>query len=287
MNILNKKIIYPRVVVYKNMIPNVKEFVELLKYSETSEDSIIFKKWEDWYGFGDFMNIPMPQDINHISEEHKQYLDSNGYEKKQLDFVNKIADVFFTTTKDYIDEYNIELPNWVSGGISICKYKISSPDNQYAMHYHTDYRGADADAPGNKFAITCTIYLNDDYEGGGLKFLREDNGDIIDYKPEAGDIVVFPSGDPITGTSHYFHGVDKISENNKYFIRCFWMYRYEGSEEWHANEKKYGKEKWKEIYNDQVKKSFESGKWHRYVVEPGQSDPKLDKSTPFFRKEKK
>lgn len=284
---MKKEIIYPRVVVYKDLISNSKELVDLLKKSEDSEDSIIFKKWEDWYGFGDFMNIAMPESLSEMDDYYIEAGQDSKYQKDQVDFVKTISDIFYKTTKDYIDEYKIELPNWVHGGISICKYNISPPENQYAMHYHTDYRGADADAPGNKFAITCTIYLNDDYEGGGLKFLREDNGDVIDYKPEAGDVVVFPSGDPLTGASHYFHGVDKISKNNKYFIRCFWMYNYEGSEEWHANEQKYGKEKWKEIYDKQVKESFESGKWHRYVVEPGQVDPKFDKSTPFFKKNKK
>lgn len=282
---LEKDIIYPRVVVYKNLIPNCKKYVDLLKFSESQSDFFLFKKWEDWYGFGDFMNIEMPDNYYELKDnpEYLIYKDSE-YAQDQIDFIQTMSKVFYETTNDYIDQYKIELPNWVPGGLSICKYNETNPNNTYAMHYHTDYRGPDADSPGNKFAITCTIYLNDDYDGGGLKFLKEDTGDIIDYKPEAGDVVVFPSGDPVTGTSHYFHGVDRISNGNKYFIRCFWMYNYEGSEEWHNNEKKYGKDEWAKIYGDIVKERFNSGKWHRYVVEPGQEDPKLERSTPFFKK---
>lgn len=282
---MKKEIIYPRVVVYKNLLPQAKQYTDLLKFSRTQPANFIFKNWEDWYGFGDFMNIGMPDNPEQVDIPDIATLDINDkYAQQQIDFVKTISKIFYDTTEDYKKEYNVELPNWVHAGISICKYDETPSNHRYAMHYHTDYRGADADSPGNKFAITCTIYLNDDYDGGGLKFLREDTGDIIDYKPEAGDVVVFPSGDPITGASHYFHGVDKITNGEKYFIRCFWMYNFEGTKEWHENEKKYGKDEWAKIYDEQMVKSIKSGKWHRYVVEPGEEDPKLSFSTPFFRK---
>lgn len=279
---MEKQIIYPRVVVYKNLLPESSKYVDLLKYSETQEPKYQFLKWDDWYGFGDFMNIGMP------NEEEIEDLVPNSddeYELRQIEFIKKMSSVFFSVTKDYIEEYNIELPNWVPGGLSICKYNPTDHGIDYAMFYHTDYRIGDSEKPGNKFAITCTIYLNDDYDGGGLKFLRDDNGDIIDYKPEAGDIVVFPSGDPITGASHYYHGVDRISNGNKYFIRCFWMYNYEGSEEWHKNVEKYGQEVWEKMHDEQMLKDNKSGKFHKYVVQPGDKDPNYGHAHAFFRKE--
>lgn len=44
--------------------------------------------------------------------------------------------------------------------------------------------------PAYNCTVSAVIYINDDYEGGDLKFPRLDN---IVYKPKAGDIAVFPS----------------------------------------------------------------------------------------------
>lgn len=277
---MEKHIIYPKVVVYKNTLPNAKKYVDLLKFSESQNAKYNFIEWENWYGFGKFMNIGMP--------DKEDLLNANTvdeYELNQVEFINDITTIFHKVTEDYIKEYNIQLPNWVCGGLSICKYDETAGHNEYAMHYHTDYRTGDEEKPGDKFAITCTIYLNDDYEGGGLKFLRDDNGDVVDYKPEAGDIVVFPSGDPLTGTSHYYHAVDKISKNNKYFIRCFWMYHYEGSEQWHKNVEKYGKETWEKMHDEKMLKDNRDGKFHKYVVTPGVNSPVYDHSQPFYKVE--
>lgn len=56
---MNKIEIYPRVVVYKNNLPKWKEYISLLKKSETEPPRYYFKDWEDWYGFGRMMNISM------------------------------------------------------------------------------------------------------------------------------------------------------------------------------------------------------------------------------------
>lgn len=44
--------------------------------------------------------------------------------------------------------------------------------------------------PAYNCTVSAVVYINDDYEGGDLKFPRLDN---IVYKPKAGDIAVFPS----------------------------------------------------------------------------------------------
>ncbi len=275
-----KKIeIYPKVIVYKNMLPRWKEYVELLKESEKRSPEHLFKEWQDWYGFGGMMNLSMNR------PETEYAIDSNDrYALLQKDFLTDVTNAYYQCTEDYVMTNEISLPNWVNNGISICKYWETQKDNTMAMHYHTDYRGFDYESPGKKYAITCTIYINDDYDGGGLSFLREDTGDVIDYKPEAGDIVVFPSGDPVTGGSHYFHGVDRVDNGEKYFIRCFWSYDFPGTEEWHANKTKHG-EDWDKIDSERMKKEIHSGKWHKYLVKPGQEDPKLEKSSPFFMKD--
>ncbi|NDF29895.1 MAG: 2OG-Fe(II) oxygenase [Nitrososphaeria archaeon] len=277
---MNKIEIYPRVTVYKNTLPKHKEYTDLLRKSEKEEPKHFFKEWSDWYGFGTMMNLPMnnPGDPYQVDSDDE-------YALLQKDFLQAITDAYYACTADYVMSNSIQLPNWVNNGISICKYWISPEQNKMAMHYHTDYRGFDAESPGKKYAITCTIYINDDYDGGGLSFLKEDSGEVIDYKPEAGDIVIFPSGDPITGASHYFHGVDRVDNGEKYFIRCFWSYDFEGTPEWHANKEKYGDE-WEKMDSERMKEEIHSGKWHKYLVKPDEVDPKLDRSTPFFMKDK-
>ena len=44
--------------------------------------------------------------------------------------------------------------------------------------------------PRYNCTVSAVIYINDDYEGGDLKFPRLDN---LVYKPKVGDIAVFPS----------------------------------------------------------------------------------------------
>lgn len=283
---ITKTVIYPRVNVYKNAIPNHKEFIELLELSQTQEPSFLFKSWDDWYGFGLMMNLGMTKTHKYDNDWEGKPLDlSIDYAKRQSEFLETLDKVFNSVTKDYIDEYKITLPNWHPSGFSICKYKETSQENHLAMHYHTDYVGAAADDPGLKFAITCTMYLNDDYEGGGLSFLEEESGEVVNYKPKAGDVVVFPSGDPITGASRYFHGVDKISNGDKYLVRTFWQYEYEGSDYWHEGYKTHGKDKWESIRKNEMKESMLSGKWHRYVISEGESpNSSISRSRPSVGK---
>jgi hypothetical protein len=254
------------------MLPKVKEFTELVIESENPHpDNCMFSTWENWYGFGLFMQSDLKEKIDIVP--------ATEYCAKQKEFVESISKAFFQVTEHYMDTYGIKKEdNWKPMGLSICRY---DPKDAFvedlAMYYHTDYVPAKKDEPGLKFTITCTTYLNDDYEGGEISFLVEDKDEVLDYKPKSGDIMVFPSGEP------YYHGVKTISSGYKYFIRAFWCYDHPGSQEWLDNQIKYGKEEWQKIYNKQVKEEIESGKWHKYIVEPGKKAKVSDKSTPYYK----
>lgn len=278
MNSLEYIELHPKIHVYKNMVPKAKEFVDFLKETETSEEKgDLFSEWEDWYIFGRYMQTELDIDPKVSSDSE--------YNKKQLDFTKTLSKAFFDTTNHYIEKYNIEKPdNWTTMGLSVCRY---NPNNDVtedlAMHYHTDYVGGRAEEPGFKFVITCTIYLNDEYDGGDISFLIEDTGEVIDYKPVAGDIIVFPSGAP---GDYYWHGVKRISNGYKYFIRSFLGIDYPGSDQWHENVKKYGKLEWENMFHEKFKEEIQSGMWHRYIVEPGEKEKNISQSRPFFRKAK-
>jgi hypothetical protein len=142
----------------------------------------------------------------------------------------------------YVKKYNIQLPEDAGfSGRSYCKYfnKIDDLKNNMTMQYHTDYIISERDMPGRKFNITCTFYVNDNYNGGDIEFWI--NGDVVNHKPKAGDLVVFPS------TAPYYHGVKTIPDGNKFFVRNFVMVDYDGSPEWLANQKKFGAYKWSKM----------------------------------------
>jgi len=56
--------------------------------------------------------------------------------------------------------------------------------------------------------LPVVIYLNDDYEGGEIRF--ETHG--LSFKPNAGDFIVFP------GNMHYPHEVTKILSGTRYTL---------------------------------------------------------------------
>lgn len=65
---------------------------------------------------------------------------------------------------------------------------------------------------GHSRVLSILIYLNDDYEGGGIVFPRQD----VTIKPEAGSVVVFPS----VGT--HPHEALEVTKGTKYAV-VTWM----------------------------------------------------------------
>lgn len=276
--------LYDQVNVYRNGIQNVQDHVKLLEDSEFNVGGTnYFSEWLDWYGIGSMMNIGMLNKGQSLTNEYT----GNKHAESQIKFMEDSAKAFYECTEDYFQEYGIELPDWdpkpswSRSGLSVCRYNITKNPEHLALEYHTDTHEFDAESPGQKFAITCTMYLNDDYEGGEVSFLNEADGEVVTWKPKAGDVIVFPSHSP------FFHGVHPVLNNVRYLIRTWWFYDYAGSPEWHANQQKYGKDQWYEIERIRKDKEFHSGKWHRHVVYEGESPVEGQKAIPFYVKRKR
>ena len=138
------------------------------------------------------------------------------------------------------------------------------------MRYHSDYQREKGYAPGYKFVITCTIYFNDDYEGGEIDFLMGNK--LVKYKPEAGDLLVFPSGHPDYLTEEgipYLHGVMPSYKNHKFLSRMYWQKYEKGKNEWYAKEKEFGKEVWK-LMQPELEEEFRKTYTQRDVIENGE-----------------
>ena len=116
------------------------------------------------------------------------------------DQYNNFKDMFFILKdkldeciKDYQRQYNIEM-NYMEA-INFVKYG----EGQH-FQIHSDH--------GFSYvcAISSVVYLNDEYEGGELYFNNFD----IKFKPERGDIVLFPS------SFIYSHASLPVSSGVKY-----------------------------------------------------------------------
>lgn len=109
---------------------------------------------------------------------------------------------------------------------------------EMTLPFHTDFYQKEEFKPGLKAEYTVTMYLNDDYDGGEIDFrifndnenqMRMIDGELksadpnygeipkIIYRPQAGDIIIFPSRVP------FYHGVKRVKTGMKYFARMFWM----------------------------------------------------------------
>ncbi len=246
MSKFNIQKIHQTVWVFKNALTENEEIIDYL---------IENREWSDWYTFGtmasgcgfvySFDNFPN-------EEEWKNKVDISGYDNSKNNgyFENKINDLFYETTKLYVEENSLNFDNWVYQGWNIAKY-TEHPDDDYAMMFHTDFIRDIEYTPGDKFSITAVFYPNDNYVGGEVlfRFLDEDKNIVEDYsyKPEAGDIVVFMSGHP------HYHGVKATTKGEKYIIRTYWRYKYEGHPLWLKLQEKYGSEVWEEMEKNRLR----------------------------------
>lgn len=230
--------IYPNVLVYKNMLADPKKSYEIMVRSEADTSGQYYlNKWTPWATFGTYSQAKWGDELNESPKD-----DVFNEEKA---FVEEINLAYNKAISHYKKHTGVDFPeDAYFSGHSYCKYfdQIDELINNMTMQYHVDYIISQRDMPGPKFHTTCTFYINDNYGGGDLEFFID--GEIINYKPEAGDIVVFPSTDP------YYHGVKKIFDGNKFFVRNFVMTNYEGSAEWLENQRSMGAYRW-------AKKEFE------------------------------
>lgn len=246
------KEIYPKIWVFKNPWTDIDLLTQTIKDSEQNPEGSALK-WHGWYTFGkeadQFDHTVLSSERTHLERS----------------FYDEIIEVFNKTTTQYAETFGVPIDMeaesfneeedglvkmWKRMGPSICKYEVEGgiEESDLAMHVHTDYQRDYHDFRGYKFTLTCTMYLNGDYEGGGLTFLADNK--TFYYKPEKGDVLVFPAGDPdflSDDGQFYMHGVEKVKVAPKYFIRNHWVRFYPGSPGWLENEKLYGKDIWKEM----------------------------------------
>lgn len=263
--------IYPYVVVYKNMFKDIDKTYNVLESSITSTvENKVFEDWQQWSSFGTYLN-PISKKINwdiyDINTGIKILNQDSDLDQSHL--IVELMNNFDAVSNDYISRYNLDINIYdkvenKNGNINnlwkrtapvICRYNMLSYENRkMTMRYHTDYVREPMQSPGYKFGITVLAYFNDDYVGGEIEFAIGNK--VIKYKPEAGDFLLFPSGNPtfLTGEDVYLHGVHPItSGSNKLFLRMFWQRYEDGNQEWYDKENEFGVDQWGIQYQDMMK----------------------------------
>lgn len=271
--------LHDKINVYRGLLPNSDLAVKLLKNGEENpESSPLFYDWQKWGSFGKYIYLlgSGPEYGGpELNEKNKE-----NYEQEKL--VNEeVYNAFFSATNHWLDDYGYKKePEWKMHGPSYSRYITRDQDPEKSktsdlMVHHTDFIQLRAEEPGQKFILTCTMYLNDDYDGGEIAFLVSRSGDdssVIEeeliYKPQKGDVIVFPSGHPeyFSENGKYLHAVKGMAHGTKYLVRCFYVKDYPGSPEWHANLIKYGAETWLAMEEERVaegRKNHDETKYKR------------------------
>jgi hypothetical protein len=263
--------LYPKIFVYKNLFKDIKNTHKILKDSNGDEDGLL-KAWSQWSHFGEYLDRPFNDHPSRLTVKYLNEMETKT-EKEEIHrlLILEIIENFHIATKDYIfknnvifdehkilteeiDQHGRPIDEWVVTGPSIARYKTDIAD-PVAMMYHSDYIRKPIRNPGHEFAITALTYFNDDYEGGEIDFIV--NGEAYMYKPEAGDLLVFPSGHPDILTNNdnvYIHGVMPASGPSKYLCRMYWMKYHPGDPEWFEKEKEFGKDVWEKMQEDIMQK---------------------------------
>jgi hypothetical protein len=233
--------IYPKVDVYKNLLPDSQKLADIVKRSaESSEGKYYLRKWDQWAVFGTYTQE------KHDPNEPREYGQIYDDEKYLSD---SVYDAYTKAIADYTERHNLKMPDGaklLTSSFSKYDTNVDLMKNNMSMQYHTDYIISEKDMPGQKFFLTCTTYLNDNYVGGEIEFLID--GKTYPYKPQSGDILVFPSIEP------YFHGVKTVTSGEKFFVRNFVSYPYAGSHDWLEKQKYYGALKWAKMEQERVDK---------------------------------
>lgn len=186
------EVLAPGIVVYKNVIKNEFDIINRLE-DVLNSDNVY--KWSDatvGYGF----KKPEYRDCLNFKFK-KEDLRKNDDDSNELKNIwQDCYDSMYQAVSDYSYQHNlVELQYWEA--MNFIKYNTGQHFEE-----HTDH-GFSYNA-----TVSLVAYINADYEGGELYFRLQD----LMYKPEAGDLIIFPSN------FMYPHKAMPVNKGTKYSI---------------------------------------------------------------------
>lgn len=230
------KELYPKIWVFSKAIQNPDKLIDYYV-----NDPINVNRWVPWYTFGDMIS-DFGLGFGNIDHFPSKEEWTSNFAECDDPYKLELAHTFYDASALYVARTGATLPNWESPNWGIARYfpDVEDFSGGRTMQYHTDYQQDRKEYPGAKNMITAVGYPNDDYEGGEISFriVKEGTKDEVEreiiYKPEAGDLIIFPSVFP------YYHGVLNVKKNPKYIIRFYWNSIEEATEDYEYFSNKYG-----------------------------------------------
>lgn len=176
--------------IFENAWPDPKSTIAMAENACSNSDSGVFWERAPTIGKGAYQNERTNKllSVTHLAQT------SNNTALQAIH--NQFNMLLLATTIPYAKRYGICEELWHEG-YSLLKY---SSGEEYKPHYDgsTDIGRA----------LSCIVYLNDDYTGGELEFVNFK----IKIKPEPGMMLVFPSN------YAYMHTSTPIEEGTKYAL---------------------------------------------------------------------
>lgn len=188
---LNPQIFAEKIFYYESALKDPQGIIDALESTDPqlSEQTLV-SSWHSWESSNDkhqfgYRKTTNPEAIQFATED-----------------VLKIYMTLVNTLDMVGDDYasRLSMPKGDSAPISISKYLPN------------EYMGPHADEGDPRAHFSAVLYLNDNFDGGGLGFPNQD----IFIQPKAGSIIVFPSVQP------YVHD-PKPASGTKYISPAFWF----------------------------------------------------------------
>lgn len=191
-SVLQKQVLTPGMVLYKNIIRLGNEIIDNLE-TVLSEGSNY--KWSQAM-VGNRQRVPDYRDCLDFKFKKSTITGTDKNSEIVKDSWQYLFDNMNIAVQDYCSMYPMEpLTFWES--INLVKYY---PGNHFQTH-------AD-DGASYKSVVSLVGYLNNDYVGGEIHFPAYD----ITIKPDAGDLIIFPSN------YMFMHRAMPVTEGIKYSI---------------------------------------------------------------------
>jgi predicted 2-oxoglutarate/Fe(II)-dependent dioxygenase YbiX len=186
---------HEKIHIYKNTLPEYSNIVSLIEELDVSANNI-FPKWKTWFPSGAEGDESLAFGAQKRMSDHIDVKDDSV----ENNLYWSLFDAITKASNHYADVHEIKIGKLAP--LSISKYKTGA-----SMGRHTDSNGLEGPQ-----TISVVCYLNDDYQGGEIRFAEQD----VTIKPEAGSIVVFPSKPP------FFHESMPVISGCKYISPGFW-----------------------------------------------------------------
>jgi hypothetical protein len=210
-SVLNKVVVIPGLVLYKNILLEGNKIIDDIE--NVLSDSSNYK-WSPAM-VGNRQRVPDYRDCLDFKFKKSTIVGTDENSEIIKESWQYLYDSMNAAVKDYCVMYPMEpLEYWES--INLVKY---FPGNHFQTH-------AD-DGASYKSVVSLVGYLNDNYSGGEITFPAHD----ITIKPEAGDLIIFPSN------YMFMHRAMPVTDGIKYSVVTMLDY----SDKFHTQRFYYGK----------------------------------------------